>query len=83
MKAYLKCDYCNQDIQPDPITGWAGGNNGWPLEKSGAACETVCNVCNDLVIMERLRRATGEDMMDAIKDSVQGVDGARYGRDDD
>jgi len=52
----MKCDYCNQDIQPDPITGWAGGNNGWPLEKNGVPCDTVCNMCNDLVVMERLKK---------------------------
>ena len=58
----MKCDHCNQDIQPDRITGWAGGNNGWPLEKNGVPCDTVCNMCNDLVVMERLKKTLGYSM---------------------
>ena len=58
----MKCDHCNQDIQPDPITGWAGGNNGWPLEKNGVPCDRVCDMCNDLVLMERLKKTLGYSM---------------------
>lgn len=46
----MKCAYCHQDIQPEPLTGWAEGNNGLPLVDG-----RVCNGCNDLVVMERLR----------------------------
>ena len=46
----MKCAYCHQDIQPEPMSGWDQGNNGLPLVDG-----RVCNSCNDLVVMERLR----------------------------
>jgi hypothetical protein len=34
----LQCSICKTPIQPNPISGWAGGNNAWPVN-DGRCCD--------------------------------------------
>jgi hypothetical protein len=48
----IDCAYCGMEIEIDPISGWADGNNGLPLVDG-----RVCSICNLLVIRKRLERS--------------------------
>ena len=38
----IKCSICKEDIQPNPINGWALGNNAQPLN-DGRCCDDCDN----------------------------------------
>jgi hypothetical protein len=51
-KKLLKCSICGETIYPHPISGWAGGNNAWPINNG-----RCCQVCDDTVVIPtRIRR---------------------------
>lgn len=48
----LVCSICEKDIEPHPLTGWAGGNNASPVNEG-----RCCDECNsEIVIPTRMMR---------------------------
>ena len=48
----IECSICGDVIQPDPVTGWAMGNNAEPVNNG-----RCCNTCNNAVVRPaRIRR---------------------------
>ena len=44
----MKCSICGQEIIPNPITGWAEGNNAQPVNDG-----RCCDDCNSNVVLPR------------------------------
>ena len=50
--AFLTCSICGEQILPDPVTKWSGGNNAEPINSG-----RCCNECNtSVVIPTRMKR---------------------------
>ncbi len=53
----MKCVLCDNEILPQRVSGWAGGNNPWPLaDLDDGPC---CDSCNDNVVACRIRLKVG------------------------
>jgi len=47
----MKCCLCGCEIEVNQLSGWSQGNNAMPLAEG-----RCCDLCNTLVIQERIRR---------------------------
>lgn len=54
-KEATTCGICRGPIHPDPISGWKGGHNAWPIKEG-----RCCSECNNLVVAERLNKYRGD-----------------------
>ena len=59
-----KCSICKNKIEVEPISGWTGGHNPWPIQDKGRCC-TECN--DELVVPARLTMALGITVKEAHK----------------
>ncbi len=41
------CVICEEEIKADPVSGWAGGNNPFPVREEGRCCDN----CNSLFVI--------------------------------
>jgi len=51
----MKCCLCGNEIEVNLLSGWSDGNNAMPLAEG-----RCCDMCDVLVIQERIKRSLEE-----------------------